>query len=114
MLQTPPILLHHIRVNVAPRAVGTADQIHPVVVIQGINMTDIFVQAIPEDATAVVLYFNDENEYELCKYLVKNLESRINKPVLACLNQSLKVLNKEDLESFGLQKIPMDESTIEK
>ena len=27
MLQTPPILLHHIRVNVAPRAVGTADQI---------------------------------------------------------------------------------------
>ena len=30
------------------------------------------------------------------------------------LKQSLKVLNHEDLESFGLQKIPMDESTIEK
>lgn len=74
---------------------------------------DIFLQAIPEDAIAVVIYFDDENHYELCKNFVKNLESRLNKPILACLNKSLKVLNQNDLESFGLQKIPMDGSTIE-
>ena len=55
MLQTPPILLQHIQMNAAPRAVGTADRIHPVVVIQGINtvnpeqLFELFYKSVRED-----------------------------------------------------------------
>ncbi|EOR05021.1 hypothetical protein I0P11_07560 [Acinetobacter baumannii] len=68
-------------------------------------MTDILIQTIPQDAAAVVIYFTDENEYESCKPILQELKSKINKPILYCLNKSLKVLNKEDLEEFGLQEI---------
>lgn len=95
--------LHHL-VNVAPRAVGTVDQIQAAAFL-GTNMTDILIQTIPQDAAAVVIYFTDANEYESLKHVIQDLKSRINKPVLACLNKSLKVLNKEDLEEFGLQEI---------
>ena len=77
-------------------------------------MKDIFIQAIPRDSIGLVIYFEDEQQYEHCKKFIHDLESRINKPILACLNKSLNLLNHEDLESFGLQKIPMDGSTIEK
>ena len=55
MLQTPPILLQHIQMNAAPRAVGTAGRIHPVVVIQGINtvnpeqLFELFYRNVRED-----------------------------------------------------------------
>ena len=113
MLQTPPIRHHHIQMNVAPRAVRIADRILLAVAILGTKMTDIFVQAIPEDAAAVVIYFTDENEYESVKKALLDIKAQINKPFIACLDKSIKVLNHEDLESFGLQKIPMDGSTIE-
>jgi GTPase Era involved in 16S rRNA processing len=76
----------------------------------GTKMTDIFVQAISQDAVAVVIYFTDANEYESLKHVIQDLKSRINKPVLACLNKSLKVLNQEDLESFGLKRVPINEN----
>lgn len=98
------ISIHQIQIHATPRAVGTVDRTLAVV-IQGTNMTDILIQTIPQDAAAVVIYFTDENEYESCKHALQELKSKINKPILYCLNKSLKVLNKEDLEEFGLQEI---------
>jgi hypothetical protein len=91
-------------VTAAPRAVGTVGRILAAALL-GTNMTDILLQTIPKDAAAVVIYFSDESEYESYKQVIQDLKSKINKPVLACLNKSLKVLNKEDLEGFGLQEI---------
>lgn len=98
--------IHLIQIHAAHRAVGIVDRIQAAVIL-GTNMTDILIQTIPQDAVAVVIYFTDENEYESCKHLLQDLKSKINKPILYCLNKSLKVLNKEDLEEFGLQEIQL-------
>lgn len=105
--------IHLIQIHVAPRAVGTVDRIHLVAVLMGTDMTDILVQTIPQDAAAVVIYFTDENEYESYKHVIQELKSKINKPILYCLNKSLKVLNKEDLKEFGLQEIQVGHITHE-
>jgi hypothetical protein len=76
-------------------------------------MKEIFIQAIPSDAIGLVIYFEDEQQYEHCKKFIYDLESKINKPILGCLNKSLKVLNQDELKSYGLQKISMEGSSNE-
>ncbi len=72
-------------------------------------MTNTFVQTIPDSAVDLIFYVKDRYD---CKSLydeAQKIQNLMNKPVIICINDSLEILNHEDLKRFGLQKVEINE-----
>lgn len=70
-------------------------------------MTDLLIQTISEETIGLVVYVKDEDQYQDIKGALANFQEQINKPVLICLNEKIELINIEDLNRFGLQRIEM-------
>lgn len=71
-------------------------------------MTNTFVQTIPDSAVGLIFYVTDRHDFENVYDEAQKIQSVMNKPVIICMNDSLDVLNHEDLKRFGLQKVKTD------
>lgn len=71
-------------------------------------MTNTFVQTIPDSAVGLIFYVTDRHDLKNVYAEAQKIQSLMNKPVIICMNDSLKVLNHEDLKRFGLQRVKTD------
>lgn len=72
-------------------------------------MTNTFVQTIPESAVGLIFYVKDSCDYQSLYDEAQKIQNLMNKPVIICINDSLEILNHEDLKRFGLQKVEINE-----